>query len=161
MVRGGSRGLIFVEVKPFRIIPVHISLFMGVASSGGLWLMNILIFIKCMTGVSFLHRARELLTEVSFGRQKCLFTDRSDLFFGTKTEVSFYTNFFDRSVFFPIFFWTKPNLVLFIAELYHSAIIVASLATNYFILNTPALTAGKQLPKVDKVLKFRIRNKNH
>ena len=91
MARGGSRGLIFVEVKPFRIIPVHISLFMGVASSGGLCLMNILIFIKCMTGVSFLHRARELLTEVTYflaRKQKCPFTPNflTEVYFSQKNK---------------------------------------------------------------------------
>ena len=83
----GVAGLDICRSEAFSDYPcAYISQFMGVASSGGLCLMNVLIFIKCMTGVSFLHRARELLTEVTYflaRKQKCPFTPNF------LTEVSF------------------------------------------------------------------------
>ena len=67
--------------------------------------MNILIFTKCTTEMSFLPND---IIELNNDGQKCPlidrtgFTDRSDLFFGGKIEVSFFTILMDRSVFFSL-----------------------------------------------------------
>ena len=142
--RGGG-FLISIRIKVFRIISVRLSFFLSGALSGGFTSYeHSHIYGKYYRSVLFTgwYRTQGWSTEMSFDRQNCLFTYRSDLYLVRKLKCLF-SLVWGQKCLFPLKVCSFPFLDL--KQTLQESLKVRKgqwYQTNYVLTTPPPLSKG-------------------